>query len=153
MNKKSAPTPVIYVYFALACLTSSKNAAVLEREKYQISQENKKQIIYRFFKSKGSSFSPPFVKSELGFKLYEYDLEPFEHWTNMLFIELSTNAPMVSKWKNSGSVFSSFVININSMNTDHRPVFSLRPEQTELLANFGASIDFDCYLMFGNEEN
>ena len=136
------------MYFSLHCSVVSQEASVLETDKYQISVDGQSTISHRIFKGRGSSVQPPFVAVEIGFELHEYDQLLFGHWTDLLFVELIANAPIISKWKGSKSVSSAFIVNINSMNEEQRPVFFLRPEQTELLASFGASIIFDGYLMF-----
>lgn len=144
--------PVLRVYFMLHCPASSSEASLLERYSYEISTDGSPVIFCRSFEGRGSSFSPPFMASEIGFNLYEYDLELFEYWTNQLFLEMKENASFMSKWKCSESVRSSFVVNINSMTDGQRPVFFLHPEQTELLASFGASVFFDSYLMLSDPD-
>jgi hypothetical protein len=140
------------MYLSLHCSATSQEASLLETDKYQIGVNGQSTILHRVFKGRGSSVQPPFVAVETGFELHEYDQALFEHWTDLLFAELFSNAPVISKWKDSKSVSSAFIVNINSMNEEHRPVFFLRPEQMELLASFGASIAFDGYLMFPDSD-
>jgi hypothetical protein len=144
--------PIMQVYFLLHCPVNSVEASVLKADKYKISLDGKQKIFHRKSKKKGCSFQCPYISVEIGFELYEYDITLFEHWTNQLFSELAVNESLISKWKNAESVRSSFIININSMDDEQRPVFFLRPEQIELLAKFGASITLDGYLMFSDSD-
>ena len=147
-NIMNETSPIIWVYFMAHCAVTSQESSMLETTNYQISDEGKPMIYHRIFRGRGCSFQEPFIASELGFELFEYDLELTEHWVNQLFIELRANAPIIAKWRNLKSVRSTFTINMNIKNDDQRPVFFLSPEQLELLAGFGAAIFFDGYIMF-----
>jgi hypothetical protein len=110
-------------------------------------------ICHGVFRRRGGSVQPPFIASEIGFELFKYDPDLFEHWVDQLFVELEANAPAIIKWKAYKSVSSCFVINMNIQNECQPPTFLLRPEQVELLAAFGASIDLDGYLMYSGSDD
>jgi hypothetical protein len=149
----SKEIPVIWVYLRLICDIASQESSILESDKYQISIDGKATIYHKIFRGRGGSFQPPFIASEIGFELFEYDPDLFEHWVDQLFVELEANAPIIMKRMALKSVDSSFIININIQDKDQRPVFFLSPEQVKLLASFGASINLDGYLMYSSSDD
>lgn len=139
--------PILRVYFLLHCPVGVAEATLLENGAYSISDQGQAMLIQRVFRGRGSSWQPPFVGIEIGYELHEYGKEKFERYTDQLFSDLHGNAARIKAWAALDAITASFVVNFNSMAADQRPVFFLRPDQAALLAAFGASVNFDGYLM------
>jgi hypothetical protein len=150
---KEIQIPTIRVYLRLICDIASQESSMLEADEYQISTDGKATIYHRISRGRGGSFQPPFIASKIGFELFEYDPDLFDHWVDQLFVELKANAPLIMKQMALKSASSSFIININIQDKDQQPMFFLSPEQVELLASFGASINLDGYLMYSSSDD
>jgi hypothetical protein len=138
---------MIYEYLSLTCPLASEDAETLAATGFQIGDEGQDKIyVDVFYNRKGNIFSEPFVRVSIKFKLYEYDLDLFEYWQNQLFLEIEKNLPLIMKWKNSKTVSVGLVVYINSDNEQQRPIIYLTTEHVKLLADIGASFDFDGYV-------
>ena len=144
MSKKEIP--VLRIYFMLRAKRGSAVESSLRAAKLDL-DDVASTISHRSFEGKGSSYHPPFGALEIGFELFTYDLPEAERRVARLFEGLDRNAEIIRKLTKKGAL-ASFVMNVNSMNAEQRPVCFLSREQVELLAQFGATVSVDGYLMF-----
>jgi len=142
----SGNIPTLRAYFMLRANRGSTAESLLSTAKFDL-EDVAPDITQRKFQGKGSSHHPPFGALEIGFELFAYDLPGAERNVARLFEGLERNSEAIRKLTKEGAL-ASFVMNVNSMNADQRPVCFLGREQVELLAQFGATVSMDGYLMF-----
>ena len=143
MTKK---IPVLRAYFMLRAKRGSTVEVLLSKADFDL-DDFAPTITQRKFQGKGSSHHPPFGAVEIGFELFDYDLSEAESNVAQLFKALERNAEGIRKLTMKGAQ-ASFVVNINSLNADQRPVCFLNRDQVELLAKFQSTVAIDGYLMF-----
>ena len=139
--------PVIRVYFSIQTLTGSISQKLIDSAHYVLETPAARELVERHWTSKGSKEHPSRACFDIGFELLAYDPEFQKHIDRLLRV-LKDNALTVQNLTASTEVAALFVVNINSIETEHRPHFHLSKDQVALLASLGASIDFDGYLMF-----
>ncbi|MFA9950164.1 hypothetical protein [Dentiradicibacter hellwigii] len=144
--------PLIQMYLAPQCPSDSYASIEMATAAGQLRQLISEELFVKFQQSKGCIYQEPFSTVLIGYSLFRYDIELFEQYTNFLFEELHNNQAVLSKLVNTPSVVNSFVININLMGPEERPYFYLSSTQISFLAEIRASLFFDGYLMFGDEE-
>ena len=143
--------PSIRMYLSLQCASDSPTAAAIATAEGQLRLKNPGELFARFQQSKGSIYQNPFSAVLIGYSLPEYDLQLFEQYTNSLFDELRNNQVLLSELSRKPSVVADFVININSMTPEERPIFFLSSTQISFLAEINSSLSFDGYLMFDGD--
>jgi len=136
----------------MQCESNSSCAITLTTTFEQFIPINSEELFAKLFHGKGCSFQKPFTAVEIGYTLYKYDLKLFEQRTNALFEKLIDNQKLIGELSNNTAVTTTFVININSMTSDERPLFFLSNSQIAFLAKICSSLTFDGYLMFGDAD-
>ena len=135
--------PALQIDFWLNCQVSDSEASILRSEQYQISPEGQDYISQRLFEAPlYGSDDDPCVILEMSLKLYGDDEELFEEQNEQFFKELAENAALISRWKDS-DVMAEFRVNFNSTVESENLAFYLSSDKIELLANLGASINFE----------
>ena len=100
------------------------------------------------FEGKGSSVQSPFYAFKIGFKQIAYDYDALTDDLNKLFDCIQSNKSKIFKLLDNGEVKTTFGINFNCKNRDHKPAFDLMSDQLELLGEIGATISLDTYFDF-----
>jgi len=145
-------SPSILMYLSFQCPSDSPSIAALMDAEKQLVQKFSEKFLIKLHKSHGSVYREPFHCLSVEYSLTEYNIELWEQYTNALFDEFYGNRIILSELSRKHSIVTYFTVNINSMNSDERPVFYLSSEQIFFLAELRASLSFDGYLMFGDED-
>jgi hypothetical protein len=149
---KTSVIPAILAYFRLICDASSESAEdLLKLSNSLLAEGMGDDVIVRFFRSRGSSFDPPYVAVEIVIEEANYDLAVWEQKVRNLFAYVGHCESNLRRARALAGVSAQMIVNTNAFNSDHRPVFLLDSTQVGLLARLKASFELDGYLMFDEE--
>ena len=139
---------VVHMYLMLYSSIGDSGESLLRKFIFDCTGIEDSDLECGGFEGKGSSIQLPFYAVEVGFRQVTYDYDTLIDRLNVLFKCIKQNLHKIYKLLESGDIKSTFGVNFNCKNRNHRPAFDLRSDQMELLVKIGASVSLDSYFDF-----